>query len=94
MVVEFLSLQDTMGIVLTVLSVTGATLTTTVLAALFHHRDTPLVRANNSELSFLLLVPLLLVHTGFYWLPCTMELHATSHLVWSELCDLHSLCPQ
>uniref|UniRef100_A0A8C1Z2D2 Extracellular calcium-sensing receptor-like n=1 Tax=Cyprinus carpio TaxID=7962 RepID=A0A8C1Z2D2_CYPCA len=59
-VVEFLSLQDTMGIVLTVLSVTGATLTTTVLAAFFHHRDTPLVRANNSELSFLLLVSLAL----------------------------------
>ncbi|XP_056092304.1 extracellular calcium-sensing receptor-like [Rhinichthys klamathensis goyatoka] len=57
-VVEFLSLQDTMGIVLTVLSVTGATLTTTVLAAFFHHRYTPLVRANNSELSFLLLVSL------------------------------------
>ncbi|KAA0714809.1 Extracellular calcium-sensing receptor [Triplophysa tibetana] len=59
-VVEFLSLQDTMGVVLTVLSVTGATLTTTVLAAFFHHRDTPLVRANNSELSFLLLASLTL----------------------------------
>ncbi|XP_056092314.1 extracellular calcium-sensing receptor-like [Rhinichthys klamathensis goyatoka] len=57
-VVEFLSLQDSMGIVLTVLSITGATLTTTVLAAFFHHRYTPLVRANNSELSFLLLVSL------------------------------------
>ncbi|XP_052438188.1 extracellular calcium-sensing receptor-like [Carassius gibelio] len=59
-VVEFLSLQDTMGIVLTVLSVTGATLTTTILGAFFLHRDTPLVRANNSELSFLLLVSLTL----------------------------------
>ncbi|TRY96323.1 hypothetical protein DNTS_021824, partial [Danionella cerebrum] len=54
-VVEFLSMQDTMGIILTVLSVTGATLTTTVLATFFHHRETPLVKANNSELSFLLL---------------------------------------
>ncbi|KAI2653715.1 Extracellular calcium-sensing receptor [Labeo rohita] len=59
-VVEFLSLQDNMVIVLTVLSVTGATLTMTVLATFFHHRDTPLVRANNSELSFLLLVSLTL----------------------------------
>ncbi|XP_056334535.1 extracellular calcium-sensing receptor-like [Danio aesculapii] len=59
-IVDFLSLQDTMGIVLTVLSVTGATLTTTVLATFFHHRDTPLVRANNSELSFMLLVSLTL----------------------------------
>uniref|UniRef100_A0AAY5EBV5 G-protein coupled receptors family 3 profile domain-containing protein n=1 Tax=Electrophorus electricus TaxID=8005 RepID=A0AAY5EBV5_ELEEL len=42
----------------TVLSVAGATLSGTTLAAFFHHRDTPLVRANNSELSFLLLLSL------------------------------------
>uniref|UniRef100_A0AAY5EV34 G-protein coupled receptors family 3 profile domain-containing protein n=1 Tax=Electrophorus electricus TaxID=8005 RepID=A0AAY5EV34_ELEEL len=40
------------------LSVAGATLSGTTLAAFFHHRDTPLVRANNSELSFLLLLSL------------------------------------
>uniref|UniRef100_A0AAY5F016 G-protein coupled receptors family 3 profile domain-containing protein n=1 Tax=Electrophorus electricus TaxID=8005 RepID=A0AAY5F016_ELEEL len=56
--VEFLSFRDNMGIVLSVLSVAGATLTGTILAAFFHHRDTPLVRANNSELSFLLLISL------------------------------------
>ncbi|XP_035381096.1 extracellular calcium-sensing receptor-like isoform X2 [Electrophorus electricus] len=60
MQVEFLSFRDNMGIVLSVLSVAGATLTGTILAALFHHRDTPLVRANNSELSFLLLLSLTL----------------------------------
>ncbi len=89
-------MQDTMGIVLTVLSVTGATLTTTVLAALFHHRDTPRtgqqLRAELPTIGFA--HPLLLVCAGFYWPPCTMELHATSHLVWSELCDMHCLCPQ
>ncbi|XP_072551364.1 extracellular calcium-sensing receptor-like [Salminus brasiliensis] len=58
MLVEFLSFQDDMGIILSVLSVAGAALTGTVLAAFFHHRDTPLVRANNSELSFLLLLSL------------------------------------
>ncbi|XP_076850864.1 extracellular calcium-sensing receptor-like isoform X3 [Brachyhypopomus gauderio] len=58
MVVEFLSFQDNMGIVLSVLSVSGATLSGTILAAFLHHRDTPLVRANNSELSFLLLLSL------------------------------------
>ncbi|XP_072551269.1 extracellular calcium-sensing receptor-like [Salminus brasiliensis] len=58
MLVEFLSFQDDMGITLSVLSVAGAALTGTVLAAFFHHRDTPLVRANNSELSFLLLLSL------------------------------------
>uniref|UniRef100_A0A4W4FPS6 G-protein coupled receptors family 3 profile domain-containing protein n=1 Tax=Electrophorus electricus TaxID=8005 RepID=A0A4W4FPS6_ELEEL len=58
MQVEFLSFRDNMGIVLSVLSVAGATLSGTTLAAFFHHRDTPLVRANNSELSFLLLLSL------------------------------------
>ncbi|KAI4875127.1 hypothetical protein NFI96_025533 [Prochilodus magdalenae] len=58
MLVEFLSFQDDMGIILSVLSVAGATITGTVLAAFLRHRDTPLVRANNSELSFLLLLSL------------------------------------
>lgn len=58
MIVEFLSFQDNMGIILSVLSAVGAALTITVLAAFFRHRDTPLVRANNSELSFLLLLSL------------------------------------
>ncbi|KAM9481417.1 extracellular calcium-sensing receptor-like [Clarias gariepinus] len=58
MTVEFLSFQDTMGIILSVLSATGAALTISILATFFHHRDTPLVRANNSELSFLLLLSL------------------------------------
>ncbi|KAF7698798.1 hypothetical protein HF521_003540 [Silurus meridionalis] len=58
MIVEFLSFEDNMGIILSVLSAAGAALTVTVLAAFVHHRDTPLVRANNSELSFLLLFSL------------------------------------
>ncbi|KAG9273403.1 extracellular calcium-sensing receptor-like [Astyanax mexicanus] len=57
---EFLSFQDDMGIILAALSVAGAVLTTSVLGAFIRHRDTPLVRANNSELSFLLLVSLTL----------------------------------
>ncbi|XP_017564502.1 extracellular calcium-sensing receptor-like [Pygocentrus nattereri] len=60
MLVEFLSFQDNMGIILSVLSVAGAVLTISILGAFFHHRDTPLVRANNSELSFLLLLSLTL----------------------------------
>ncbi|TSK38414.1 Extracellular calcium-sensing receptor [Bagarius yarrelli] len=58
MIVEFLSFQDNMGIILSVLSAVGAALTISVLVAFFRHRDTPLVRANNSELSFLLLLSL------------------------------------
>lgn len=56
---EFLSFQEPMGIILTVLSISGAMLTCAVLGTFIHHRDTPLVRANNSELSFLLLLSLI-----------------------------------
>ncbi|XP_035240476.1 extracellular calcium-sensing receptor-like isoform X1 [Anguilla anguilla] len=56
--VEFLSFQEIMGIILAALSVSGVVLTTSVLATFFFHRDTPLVRANNAELSFLLLLSL------------------------------------
>ncbi|XP_061072503.1 extracellular calcium-sensing receptor-like [Conger conger] len=56
--VEFLSFQETMGIVLAALSVSGVVLTGSVLATFFFHWDTPLVRANNAELSFLLLLSL------------------------------------
>ncbi|KAJ8410721.1 hypothetical protein AAFF_G00186780 [Aldrovandia affinis] len=56
--VEFLSFQETMGIILATLSVSGAALTATVLATFFCFRNTPLVRANNAELSFLLLLSL------------------------------------
>ncbi|KAL6479407.1 hypothetical protein MHYP_G00128400 [Metynnis hypsauchen] len=44
MIVEFLSFQDIMGIILSVLSVAGATLTGTVFIAFLHHRDMPLLR--------------------------------------------------
>lgn len=45
-----------MGIVLCVVSVVGACISLSVLAIFFTYKDTPLVRANNMELSFLLLV--------------------------------------
>ncbi|XP_063061378.1 extracellular calcium-sensing receptor-like [Engraulis encrasicolus] len=57
---EFLSFSEPLGIILTVLSISGAVLTTIVLLTFILHRDTPLVRANNSELSFLLLLSLIL----------------------------------
>ncbi|XP_067103103.1 extracellular calcium-sensing receptor-like [Osmerus mordax] len=56
--VDFLSLSDSMGIILSVISVVGATLTAITLITFICHRHTPLVRANNSELSFLLLLSL------------------------------------
>ncbi|XP_035239854.1 extracellular calcium-sensing receptor-like [Anguilla anguilla] len=58
--VEFLSFQETMGIILAALSVSGVVLTGCVITTFFFHQDTPLVRANNAELSFLLLLSLFL----------------------------------
>uniref|UniRef100_A0A3B4ZV28 Extracellular calcium-sensing receptor-like n=1 Tax=Stegastes partitus TaxID=144197 RepID=A0A3B4ZV28_9TELE len=55
---DFLSFNETLGITLTAVAVSGATVTTAVFVVFLHHRQTPVVRANNSELSFLLLLSL------------------------------------
>lgn len=57
--VEFLA-YDSLGIALTVISVVGACLTIVVLAVFFYHRNTAIVRINNSELSFFILFALTL----------------------------------
>ncbi|XP_041656756.1 extracellular calcium-sensing receptor-like [Cheilinus undulatus] len=54
--IEFLSYHDLMGIVLCVVSVLGACISLSILAIFFAYQDTPLVRANNMELSLLLLM--------------------------------------
>ncbi|XP_062860381.1 extracellular calcium-sensing receptor-like [Trichomycterus rosablanca] len=56
--VEFLSYQDPLGISLTAASLFGSCFCAGVLFVFVHHRHTPVVRANNSELSFLLLLSL------------------------------------
>uniref|UniRef100_A0A8C4SH10 Extracellular calcium-sensing receptor-like n=1 Tax=Erpetoichthys calabaricus TaxID=27687 RepID=A0A8C4SH10_ERPCA len=58
--IEFLSYGEIMGVVLVVCSLLGAFTTISIAAIFFLHRDTPIVRANNSELSFLLLFSLAL----------------------------------
>ncbi|XP_076853582.1 extracellular calcium-sensing receptor-like [Brachyhypopomus gauderio] len=58
--VEFLSWDDTLAIILTVFSITGAFMSVCVTAVFYRHRTSPIVRANNSELSFLLLFSLTL----------------------------------
>ncbi|XP_058244080.1 extracellular calcium-sensing receptor-like [Hemibagrus wyckioides] len=58
--VEFLSWDETLGIILTVFSITGAFIAVCVGAVFYKHRASPIVRANNSELSFLLLFSLTL----------------------------------
>uniref|UniRef100_A0A8C4XAM5 Olfactory receptor C family, j1 n=1 Tax=Erpetoichthys calabaricus TaxID=27687 RepID=A0A8C4XAM5_ERPCA len=58
--VEFLTYGEIMGVILTVFTLLGACLTVSVAFVFFCHRKTPIVRANNSELSFLLLFSLTL----------------------------------
>ncbi|XP_053356903.1 extracellular calcium-sensing receptor-like [Clarias gariepinus] len=57
--IEFLSYTETMGIILMALSIFGACLTFSTMGVFIHFRDTPIVKANNSELSLLLLISLI-----------------------------------
>ncbi|KAM6932520.1 extracellular calcium-sensing receptor-like [Lycodopsis pacificus] len=55
---DFLSFNETLGITLTTAALSGAAVTTAVFVLFLFYRQTPVVRANNSELSFLLLLSL------------------------------------
>ncbi|XP_070761575.1 extracellular calcium-sensing receptor-like [Enoplosus armatus] len=55
---EFLSYHEPLGICLTTTSLLGTFICAVVLGIFTYHRSTPMVRANNSELSFLLLASL------------------------------------
>ncbi|XP_036934171.1 extracellular calcium-sensing receptor-like [Acanthopagrus latus] len=55
---EFLSYHEPLGICLTTTSLFGTCVCAVVLGIFTYHLHTPIVRANNSELSFLLLVSL------------------------------------
>uniref|UniRef100_A0A7N9AVE6 Extracellular calcium-sensing receptor-like n=1 Tax=Mastacembelus armatus TaxID=205130 RepID=A0A7N9AVE6_9TELE len=57
---EFLSYEEIMGVLLTAASLFGTCMTVGVAVIFFRHRKSPIVRANNSELSFLLLFSLTL----------------------------------
>ncbi|XP_030600116.1 extracellular calcium-sensing receptor-like [Archocentrus centrarchus] len=55
---EFLSYHDPLGICLTATSLLGTFICAIVLGIFIYHRSTPIIRANNSELSFQLLLSL------------------------------------
>ncbi|XP_066540643.1 extracellular calcium-sensing receptor-like [Hoplias malabaricus] len=56
--IEYLSYEETMGILLMSVSIIGAFMTVIIAIIFFIHKYTPIVKANNSELSFLLLFSL------------------------------------
>uniref|UniRef100_A0A3P9KA25 Extracellular calcium-sensing receptor-like n=1 Tax=Oryzias latipes TaxID=8090 RepID=A0A3P9KA25_ORYLA len=57
---EFLTYSEPMGIILTVLSLLGASLSLITMVVFIHFKETPVVKASNSELSCLLLFSLFL----------------------------------
>ncbi|XP_072895175.1 extracellular calcium-sensing receptor-like [Hemitrygon akajei] len=58
--VEFLSFREGLAFVLVSLTFVGVCITLATAAIFYRYRETPMVKANNSELSFLLLFALLL----------------------------------
>ncbi|XP_074496740.1 extracellular calcium-sensing receptor-like [Sebastes fasciatus] len=56
--IEFLSYQEPLGICLTAITLLVTLICAVVLGIFIYHRSTPIVRANNSELSFQLLISL------------------------------------
>ncbi|KAM6467365.1 vomeronasal type-2 receptor 26-like [Liasis olivaceus] len=58
--VNFLSYQDTLGFILVCLALFFSLITILVLAAFIKHHNTPIVKANNRDLTYVLLVSLLL----------------------------------
>ncbi|XP_077187505.1 vomeronasal type-2 receptor 26-like [Paroedura picta] len=58
--INFLSYQENLGIVLAFLALFLSLITALILAAVIKHQDTPIVKANNRELTYVLLISLLL----------------------------------
>ncbi|GAB1291259.1 Vomeronasal 2, receptor 23 [Apodemus speciosus] len=59
-IIAFLSHEDTLGAVLVSVAITLSAFSTVILGLFIRYRDTPIVRANNRNLSYVLLVSLML----------------------------------
>ncbi|XP_078524854.1 vomeronasal type-2 receptor 26-like [Lissotriton helveticus] len=59
-VIEFLSYEDPLGVTLTTASILSSLTSLSILGLFIHQRSTPIVRANNRSLSYLLLCALTL----------------------------------
>ncbi|XP_067897810.1 extracellular calcium-sensing receptor-like [Heterodontus francisci] len=57
--IEYLAFTEILGIVLVTLALIGVCMAINITVLFFRYRETPLVKANNSELSFLLLLTLI-----------------------------------
>ncbi|XP_058019428.1 vomeronasal type-2 receptor 26-like [Ahaetulla prasina] len=58
--IHFLAYQDTLGYILVFLALFLSGITSAVLVIFYKHHETPIVKANNRELTYILLVSLLL----------------------------------
>ncbi|XP_060543121.1 vomeronasal type-2 receptor 26-like [Pantherophis guttatus] len=58
--IHFLAYQDTLGYTLVFLALFLSVITSAVLVIFYKHHDTPIVKANNRDLTYILLVSLLL----------------------------------
>ncbi|XP_060137187.1 vomeronasal type-2 receptor 26-like [Zootoca vivipara] len=59
-VLSYLSYKEDLGIILTILATSFSFITTSILGIFMKHKDTPIVKANNRTLTYILLASLLL----------------------------------